>query len=86
MVLHVDVCNVKNNITLKIETQLLREARILAAKEGTSISALVTSRLEQIVRESKAYERARRRARARLLEGFDLRWERPRSRDELHER
>lgn len=76
----------KTNLTLKIETKLLREARVLAAKEGTSISALVTARLEQIVREGKAYERAHRRARARLRNGLDMGWKRPHSRDELHER
>ena len=76
----------KTNITLKIETALLREARVLAAREGTSISALLAARLEQIVRESKAYERAHRRARTRLRSGFDLGWKRPESRDELHER
>lgn len=74
----------KTNLTLKIETELLKEARVLAAKEGTSISALVTSRLEQIVRQAKAYERAHRRARARLRNGLDMGWRRPHSRDELH--
>jgi hypothetical protein len=76
----------KANITLKIETELLREARVLAAREGTSVSALLAARLEQIVRESKAYEQAHRRARTRLRQGFDLGWKRPASRDELHER
>ncbi|MHB1959280.1 MAG: hypothetical protein ACYCO5_09640 [Acidobacteriaceae bacterium] len=76
----------KANITLKIEADLLREARILAAEEGTSISALLAARLEQAVREHKGYNQARRRAMARLRRGFDLRWTPPRSRDELHER
>jgi hypothetical protein len=76
----------KANITLKIEADLLREARILAAEEGTSISALLAARLEQAVRERKGYAQARRRAMARLRRGFDLRWTPPRSRDELHER
>jgi hypothetical protein len=76
----------KANITLKLDTGLLREARVLAAEQGTSISALLAERLEKIVRERKAYDRARRRALARLREGFDLRWTRPSSRDELHER
>jgi hypothetical protein len=76
----------KTNITLKLDANLLREARILAAKEGTSISALLAARLERMVREHKAYEGARRRALTRLKEGFDLRWTPPRSRDELHER
>jgi hypothetical protein len=76
----------KTNITLKLDTALLREIRVLAAEEGTSISALLAARLEQIVRERKAYERARKRALARLREGLDLQWTPPRSRDELHER
>jgi hypothetical protein len=76
----------KTNITLKLDAELLREARVLAAQEGTSISAMLAARLEAIVREHKAYERARRRALARLREGLDLHWTPPRSRDELHER
>ena len=76
----------KTNITLKLDASLLREIRVLAAEEGTSISALLAERLEQIVRERKSYERARKRALARLREGLDLQWTPPRSRDELHER
>jgi hypothetical protein len=76
----------KTNITLKIEADLLREARILVAEEGTSISALLSTRLEDAVRERKGYHQARRRALARLRTGFDLHWKPPRSREELHER
>ena len=76
----------KTNVTLKIEADLLKQARILAAEQGTSISALLAGRLEQEVRERKGYHQARRRALARLQTGFDLRWTPPRSRDELHER
>jgi hypothetical protein len=76
----------KANITLKLDAALLREARVLAAEEGTSISALLAAHLEQIVRERRTYERARKRALARLREGLDLQWAPPRSRDELHER
>jgi hypothetical protein len=76
----------KTNITVKVDADLIREAKVLAAREGTSISALITDQLEQIVRSSKRYEQARRRALARLERGFDLRWTPPASRDELHER
>ena len=76
----------KTNITLKLETTLIREARVLAAEEGTSISALLATRLEQIVNERKTYDRARKRALARLREGLDLNWTPPCSRDEIHER
>ena len=76
----------KTNVTLKLDAGLLREARILAAEGGTSLSALLSERLEAIVRERKAFDRSRRRALARLRTGLDLRWTPPRSRDELHER
>ncbi|MGC2183828.1 MAG: ribbon-helix-helix protein, CopG family [Terriglobales bacterium] len=76
----------KANITLKLDADLLREIRVLAAEEGTSISALLARRLEQLVRDRKTYDRARNRALARLREGLDLQWTPPRSRDELHER
>ena len=76
----------KTNITLKLDAALLREIKILAAEDGTSISALLASRLEQMVRERKGFDRARKRALGRLRKGMNLNWSRPRSRDELHER
>lgn len=76
----------KTNITLKLDAALLREIKILAAEDGTSISALLTARLEQLVRERKNFERSRRRALSRLREGMNLRWTPPQSRDQLHER
>jgi hypothetical protein len=76
----------KANITLKVDKDLLREAKVLAAERGTSISAMLSGRLEQMVRERKTYDRARRRALARLREGMNLQWTTPDSRDELHER
>jgi hypothetical protein len=90
MVLHVnDVLaqgSMKTNVTLKLDADLLREARVVAAEEGRSISALLTDRLEAMVRDRKAFDKARRRALARLREGLDLQWTPPNSRDELHER
>jgi hypothetical protein len=76
----------KTNVTLKIDAALLREIRVIAAEEGRSLSALLTDRLEALVRERKAFDRARRRALVRLRKGLDLRWTPPESRDELHER
>lgn len=76
----------KTNVTLRLDAGLLREARVLAAEEGTSVSRLLAERLEDLVRRHKAYDSARRRALSRLREGYDLQWKRPSSRDELHER
>ena len=83
---HVRPVHMKTNVTLKLDADLLREARVLAAEEGRSISALLTERLESLIRERKAFEKARRRALARLRDGLDLGWTPPTSRDELHER
>jgi len=47
---------------------------------------LLASKLEELVRQRKSYDRSKRRALARLRKGFDLGWIRPASRDELHER
>jgi hypothetical protein len=76
----------KTNLTLKLDADLVREARVLAAEEGRSISALLAERLEAMVRERKAFDRARRRALARLRDGLELHWTPVASRDELHER
>jgi hypothetical protein len=76
----------RTNITLKLDVDLLREARIIAAEEGRSVNALVTERLESLVRERKAFDKAQRRALARLHRGFDLKWAPPTARDELHDR
>ena len=88
--LHVKLCYgeraMKTNVTLKLDADLLREARVVAAEEGRSISGLLADRLEAMVRERKAFDRARRRALARLRNGMDLQWTPPKTRGELHER
>ena len=76
----------KTNITLKVDADLIREAKILAAQRGTSVSGLLAQQLEDLVRRDRVYEAAKRRALARLGEGYDLQWTPPASRDELHER
>jgi hypothetical protein len=76
----------KTNVTLKLDVDLLKEARILAAEEGSSISQMLADKLEEAVRERKGYDRAKKRAVSRLRTGLDLGWTRPGSRDELHER
>ena len=76
----------KTSVTLKLDADLIREARVLAAEEGRSISALLTDRLEALIRERKTFDKARRRALARLRDGLDLQWTPTESRDAMHER
>ena len=76
----------KTNITLKLERTLIREAKVLAASKGTSVSSLLAAQIEELIRRDKAYDAARHRAVARLQEGHTLDWTPPESRQELHER
>ena len=76
----------KTNLTLRIDADLVRRCRILAAREGTSISAMLAAQLERITSDAQAYEAAKRRSLARMRTATPLRWQRPGSRDELHER
>lgn len=76
----------KTNLTLRVDESLVRDAKVLAARRGTSVSRLVAEQLEEMTRRDHAYETARQRAEARLARGYDLRWSRPSFRDELHER
>ena len=74
------------NITIKVEAGLAHEAKVFAARQGVSLSRLVADQLERLVREEQAFAAARQRALRQLKKGLDLSWEKPGSRDELHDR
>jgi hypothetical protein len=76
----------KSNITLKLDRDLLRKVRVLAAENDTSVSALLAEYLAKAIREREGYEQAKRRALARLKHGYDLGYKPPASRDEFYER
>jgi hypothetical protein len=76
----------KAKLTLRIDADLLREARVLAAEEGRSVNALLSDLLAGLVGERRAFYKARRRALQRLRHGFDLQWKRPSDRHSIHER
>jgi hypothetical protein len=81
-------CVGNQNITLSLPEEDIREARILAASRGTSVSQLLARMLRDLVDQETGYARARDRSLARLREGMDLGtgghigW----SRDSVHER
>jgi hypothetical protein len=76
----------KTKVTLRIDADLLREARVIAAEEGRSVGVLLSALLADLVRGRKAFVKARRRALARLRHGLDLQWKAPSTRDSIHER
>ena len=74
----------KAKVRLRIDADLLRQARELAAGQGRSVDALVSDLLADFVRDRRAFQNARNRALARLRQGIDLHWSRPSSRDSLY--
>ena len=76
----------KQNLTVSLNRQTIRKAKILAARRATSISGLVAEQIEVLVGEDEAYERAERKALVLLDQGFHLGGKIRASRDELHER
>ena len=76
----------KQNLTISLDKQTIRKAKIVAAKRSTSISGLLALQIEILVGEEEAYERAERQAMSLLDQGFHLGGVIRASRDELHER
>jgi hypothetical protein len=76
----------KQNLTLSLSPQTIRKAKILAARQGFSISGLLSQQIEKLVGEDEAYERAARQASALMDRGFHLGGVIRSTRDEWHER
>ncbi len=76
----------KTNLTLRVDADLAREAKILAATRNTSVSRLLSRELEALVRREKSYDQAMLRALARMDGCRDLQWTPGEDRADLHER
>lgn len=77
---------IKQNLTISLDRQTIRKAKIVAARRDTSISGLLARQIEILVGEEEAYERAERQAVALLDQGFHLGGVIRAKREELHER
>ena len=75
----------KQNLTVQLDRETIRRAKILAARKGTSVSTLIASHIKEAVQEDDAYAAARRAALEMLERGFHVGGGRP-DRDALHER
>ncbi len=62
----------RRNLTVKLDEDTIRKAKVVAAKRSTSVSRLVADEIDRLVREDDAYEQARVEALADLDSGFDL--------------
>ncbi len=76
----------KQNLTVRLDRESIRKAKVLAAEQETSISRLLSRYIEQMIGEEEAYEAARRHALAILERDFHLGGTIRATRDEWHER
>lgn len=74
------------NITLSFDDDILREAKILAAQQGLSVSAFLRRELSRLVEDQRGFVKARDAALRRLTHGTPLGGGPPPARDELHDR
>ena len=75
----------KQNITLSLDKELIRQAKILAAQKSTSISALLAEELTRLVQKDDAYQQAMEKAFASMEKGYRFGGKYP-SREELYDR
>ena len=85
---HVEVLVERQNITLSIDKDILQKVKILAVKQNTSVSALLTHLLEDIINQQEGYNTASKNHLRLLKQNFDLgtNGSIDYSRDELHAR
>lgn len=75
----------KANLTLQLDEDVIRRARVVAARRGTSVSALVARELDGLVERDARYEDAWGRA-EEIMKRVVARGGRSWRRDELHDR
>lgn len=75
----------KRNVTVQLDDDVVHRAKVLAAKRGTSLSALLANELERMVEEDERYEEAWRRA-GKALGDAEPRGGRRWRRDDLYDR
>ena len=78
----------RQNITLSLPKELIQKVKIIAVKNNTSLSGLLSDYLAKIANEEEAYQMAQTRHRRLLKKGYDFGLEGKISwkREELHER
>jgi len=78
----------KQNITLALPKDLLRRAKVMAAEQGSSISAIMEELLQDRLSLHEGYEKARQRQSVTLTRGLDMgtKGQATWRRDQLHER
>ncbi len=76
----------KRNLTIQLDAEIIRKARVLAVERSMSLSGLAARELERLVSDQDRYRSACQQAPADLETGFHLGGGLLSVRDDLHER
>jgi hypothetical protein len=77
----------RQNVTLSLPRDVVLKARHIAVERGVSLSGLLSSVLEELVRREPEYEQARQEAVTMMHEGVVMGVDEPDwTREQLHER
>jgi hypothetical protein len=74
------------NVTITLNEEVLRWAKVTAAKRDTSVSRMLGEELQRQMLQEKAYERGKRRFRARQVKALKPGEQSYPSRDSLYDR
>ena len=74
----------KRNLTIQLDEDLIRRAKVIAAERGTSVSGLVAQQITELIAARDRYARARESALQMMSEAID-RGGRHWTREELYE-
>jgi len=75
----------KRNLTVQLDEEIIRKARVLAAERSTSISGLVAEQIQHLVGDEERYREAQRHALEEMNTGFHLGGGPYPKRDELYD-
>lgn len=75
----------KRNLTVELDDEVIKKAKVVAARRGTSVSRLVAMKLEDLIDDNVRYEEARERA-LKALANAKPRGGRSWRREDLHQR
>lgn len=76
----------KRNLTIQLDVETIRKARILAVERSTSVSRLVAEEIARMVDKEEEYRRAHREALDLMTRGLHLEHGRLPAREDLHDR
>jgi len=60
--------DVKRNVTVQLDEEVIAKVKVLAAQRGTSISGLLSAEILRLTEQNERYERARDAALAQMAE------------------